>query len=76
MLEEVARNNRDHFKLLYVFLTFDQPLFFKARQILAGIDPANDPHFLGTIRLGLGGFHTSMSYLGSIGYSMGGSGLK
>lgn len=47
------------------FVTFDQPLYMKARQMQSGI-----------LAVRLGGFHTLMSYLGCIGHTMAGSGLK
>ena len=49
-------------------VTFDQPLFIKAY----GIVEAH--HF--SIFVRLGGFHLAMSFLGSIGYLMEGSGLR
>ncbi|KYN08838.1 hypothetical protein ALC57_19059 [Trachymyrmex cornetzi] len=58
------------------FVTFDQPLYFKAREILASIDPQNDPHNLSSIIVRLGGFHLLMSFLGAVGFIMEGSGLK
>lgn len=47
------------------FITFDQPLYIKARQMQSGI-----------IAVRLDGFHLLMSYLGCIGHTMAGSGLK
>lgn len=58
------------------FVTFDQPLYFKAREILACIDVNNDTHNLGSIVVRLGGFHTLMPFLGAIGNIMEVSGLK
>lgn len=52
------------------FVTFDQPLYAKAQEIVA-----NNPTFTGVI-VRLGGFHLLMSFLGAIGYIMAGSGLK
>jgi len=53
-------------------VTFDQPLYLKARDILASrpADPA-----LSNVVLRLGGFHLLMSFMGAIGYIMQGSGL-
>ena len=51
-------------------ITFDQPLYAKATEMVA----ANRELLSVVIRLG--GFHLLMSYLGSVGYIMGGSGLK
>lgn len=54
-----------------VFVTFDQPLYIKAREIIA-----NDRAILTDVVVRLGGFHMLMSYLGAIGTIMHGSGLK
>lgn len=54
-------------------VTFDQPLYVKARDIVAAC--RGDPTFDSVI-IRLGGFHLLMSYLGAIGYVMAGSGLK
>ena len=51
-------------------VTFDQPLYIKAAEIVAA---AQD---LEKIIVRLGGFHLLMSYLGSIGQIMTGSGLS
>lgn len=59
-----------------VFVTFDQPLYHKAHEILASIDLDNDPYNLTSIQVRLGGFHLLMSFLGAIGFIMDGSGLK
>lgn len=56
-----------------VIITFDQPLYWKAREIVAAA-PSESPISKCVIRLG--GFHLLMSYLGCIGYLMAGSGLK
>jgi len=56
-----------------LIVTFDQPLYWKAREIVAGA-PAGSLLSKSVIRLG--GFHLLMSYLGAIGYLMSGSGLK
>ena len=58
------------------FVTFDQPLYWKAREIVTSIDPQKDEYNLSSIIIGLGGFHILMSFLGSIGFVMEGSGLK
>eukprot|EP00794_Sanderia_malayensis_P014576 gene14576-16078_t len=54
-------------------LTFDQPLWWKAMCIVNN-EPTNS--CLRKIVLRLGAFHTQMSFLGSIGHLMNGSGLK
>lgn len=51
-------------------VTFDQPLFIKATEIVAGNDEMKN------VVVRLGGFHTIMSFVGSIGYIMEGSGLE
>ena len=53
-------------------VTFDQPLFMKASDIASAICLSDE--ILVVVRLG--SFHTVMSYMGSIGYIMGGSGIK
>jgi hypothetical protein len=73
-----------HSTLLYVsshakcygvtpIVTFDQPLWWKALTI---IESMPDDSELRGIELRLGGFHTQMSFLGSIGHTMAGSGLQ
>lgn len=54
-------------------VTFDQPLFIKAREIVAASKPDSE---LSKVIIRLGGFHLLISFLGSIGYIMAGSGLK
>jgi 5'-3' exonuclease len=54
-------------------LTFDQPLWFKATQIVESAGEDSDLH---PIILRLGGFHALMSFLGSIGHLMRGTGLQ
>ena len=54
-------------------ITFDQPLWWKALHIILSL-PAESP--LRGIILRLGGFHTLMSYLGSIGCIMEDSGIR
>ena len=54
-------------------VTFDQPLFAKAAQIVAD-DGLSGP--LSTVVVRLGGFHLLMSFLGAIGKIMEGSGLE
>lgn len=52
-------------------VTFDQPLYIKATEIVK-----SSPTQLNNIVIRLGGFHLLMSYMGSVGYVMGGSGLE
>ncbi|XP_021362244.1 uncharacterized protein LOC110456045 [Mizuhopecten yessoensis] len=54
-------------------LTFDQPLFWKAMEIVCNELPGSD---IADVVLRLGGFHTEMSFLGSIGRIMSGTGLQ
>ena len=54
-------------------VTFDQPLYLKAVEITASADK-ND--ILSSVIFRLGGFHLLMSYLGTIGYIMEGSGIE
>lgn len=55
------------------FVTFDQPLYYKAREIVAS-SGRDSP--LSSVIVRLGGFHLLMSFLGAIGYIMDGSGLQ
>ncbi|KAK3728716.1 hypothetical protein QZH41_001096 [Actinostola sp. cb2023] len=59
--------------IAYTIITFDQPLWWKAF-CLINTETANS--VLRRIIVRLGGFHTQMSFLGSIGHLMAGSGLK
>lgn len=54
-------------------ITFDQPLYAKARKIVSA---APDRSELSKIIVRLGGFHLLMSFFGTIGYIMQGSGIK
>ena len=54
-------------------LTFDQPLFWKALTIIQSRPDGSD---LKGMALRLGRFHMQMSFLGSIGHLMAGSGLQ
>lgn len=53
-------------------ITFDQPLYQKARKM---VESSSDDR-IKSIVVRLGGFHLLISFLGSIGYIMKGSGLK
>lgn len=70
-----ARLRADKNKQKHCFVTFDLPLYMKANEIIASIDPENDPYNLRSIILRLGGFHLCMSFLGAINNIMKGSGL-
>ncbi|CAH0562841.1 unnamed protein product [Brassicogethes aeneus] len=54
------------------FVTLDQPLYIKARDIISYCDEAE----FSNVIIRLGGFHLLMSFMGSIGYLMSGSGLN
>ncbi|GBM15649.1 hypothetical protein AVEN_95270-1 [Araneus ventricosus] len=54
-------------------VTFDQPLYTKAREIVAAAPEGSD---LSKIVIRLGGFHLLSSFFGAIGYIMQGSGIK
>jgi len=54
-------------------VTLDQPLYLKTREIIA---TCTGESMFSNVFVRLGGFHLLMSYLGSIGYIMAGSGLK
>jgi len=51
-------------------VTFDRPLYIKAQNIVEQSKP--EPQIV----VRLGGFHLLMSFIGTIGYIMAGSGLK
>ncbi|KYN02063.1 hypothetical protein ALC62_07132 [Cyphomyrmex costatus] len=76
VLVKASVETRDKHEQTICFVTFDQPLYQKARYILSCVDPTNDEYGLMNVRVRLGGFHTLMSFLGSIGFIMDGSGLK
>ena len=54
-------------------ITFDQPLWWKAKMILVTEPLGSD---LRKVVLKLGGFHTEMSFLGCVGHLMAASGLQ
>lgn len=66
----VASHARRHNSTAVV--TFDQPLWWKAHSLVES-QPENSD--IRSVVVRLGGFHTQMSFLGSIGHLMGGSGL-
>ena len=67
-ISDLARKNN-----ITPILTFDQPLWYKAMMIVES-QPSSSP--LKSFVLRLGGLHTQMSLLGSIGHLMTGSGLQ
>lgn len=64
--EQCSRNKQS------CIVTFDQPLFLKAMEIVAGSEASSD---LSNIVVRLGGLHLLMSYLGCVGHIMEGSGI-
>lgn len=54
-------------------VTFDQPLFIKAVDI---VSQADETDVLSSVIVRLGGLHLLMSYMGAVGRSMGESGLE
>ncbi|KAJ8880838.1 hypothetical protein PR048_017309, partial [Dryococelus australis] len=62
-----------HLTIRTLRLSSALPLYMKARDIVGASDETSD---LSKIVIRLGGFHLLMSFLGSIGYIMVGSGLK
>ena len=71
-LKFVSEHARRH-NIANPIVTFDQPLWWKAFNIIS-TEPANSD--LRKVILRLGAFHTQMSFLGSIGHLMAGSGLR
>ena len=59
-----------------VLVTFDQPLYQKAREIIECCKGTQNEAKINKVIIRLGGFHMFMSYLGAIGFIMEGSGLK
>lgn len=55
------------------FVTFDQPLYIKARDIVASCSTDSE---VSLVIVRLGGFHLLMSFMGAIGYIMDGCGLQ
>lgn len=68
----LAAERIENKKQKVAIVTFDQPLYWKANEILHS---TTDPK-LKNVVVRLGGFHLIMSFLGSIGQIMDGSGLK
>ena len=56
----------------HTIITFDQPLYYKAKDIIAA---CKDETF-SNVFIRLGGFHLLLSFLGSVGFLMKGSGLQ
>lgn len=65
-----AQSQCESYGLKVCPVTFDQPLYIKAAEIVA-----SSTEHLDKVIVRLGGFHLLMSYLGSIGQIMAGSGL-
>jgi hypothetical protein len=71
-LKYVSNHAKRH-NVVKPIITFDQPLWWKAFNIIE-TEPAGSE--LRNVIVRLGGFHTEMSFLGSIGHLMAGSGLR
>lgn len=61
-LENAKRYNH---KVCIILLTFDQPLYAKAREIVSAAPEGSE-----VSKIRLGGFHLLMSFFGAIGYIM------
>ena len=59
-----------------VFVTFDQPLYQKAREIIECCKGTQNEAKINKVIVRLGGFHMLMYYLGAISFITEGSGLK
>lgn len=57
------------------FVTFDQPLYAKSREMVAAATETETPLFKNIV-IRIGCFHLLMSFMGGIGHIMAGSGLK
>ncbi len=66
-----AQNEASLFNRNYCIITFDQPLFIKAVDIVHA-----SPELRDSIIVRLGGLHMAFSYMGSDGYIMSGSGQE
>lgn len=55
-----------------IVITFDQPLYHKANEIVFSLPPEDQKRFV----IRSGGFHLLMSFLGCVGHVMAGSGLQ
>lgn len=55
------------------FATFDQPIYIKAVTMVKSAPPSSE---ISKVVVRLGGFHLLMSFLGTIGYVMNGSGIE
>lgn len=71
-LRYVLNHAKEH-GVIHPIITFDQPLWYKAFSLINTESPDSD---LRKVIPRLGAFHTLMSFLGSIGHLMAGSGLK
>ena len=72
MLRYVLNHAKEH-GVIYPIITFDQPLWYKSFSLINTESPDSDLH---KVIPRLGALHTLMSFLGSIGHLMAGSGLK
>lgn len=70
-----SKNKCKDFDQKKIFVTFDQSLYIKAREIVANYEKSPTEN-LNSIIVRLGGFHLLMSFMGCIGHVMSGSGLS
>ncbi|GBP81140.1 hypothetical protein EVAR_88238_1 [Eumeta japonica] len=68
-----ALENAKRYGHTVCIVTFDQPLYAKAREIVSAAPQGSE---LSKIIIRLGGFHLLMSFMGAIGHIMQGSGMK
>ncbi|CAH0556725.1 unnamed protein product [Brassicogethes aeneus] len=68
-----ALENAKRYGHTVCIVTFDQPLYAKAREIVSAAPEGSEES---KIIIRLGGFHLLMSFLGAIGHIMQGSGIK
>lgn len=72
---DYSEKKRKEFNQGHMFVTFDQTLYIKAREIIAVYSNSPDNNFNNVI-VRLGSFHLLMSFMGCIGYIRHGSGLS
>lgn len=70
-----CEKKRKEFNQGHMFVTFDQSLYIKAREVVAAYSNSPDKNFNKVI-VRLGSFHLLMSFMGCVGYIMAGSGLS
>ena len=76
LYHDLCCESKEKYAAIYIvtpIITFDHPLWWKSLQVIEG-QSENSP--LRSIGLRLCGLHTEMSFIGSIGHLMAGSGLR